>query len=277
MSTALLSGQDLSAKGIHLACPDCHSILARLKTQLQCITCSKAFEIDRGIPLFYAEDAGVSKSMQAYTNKFCLADTAWAYRASFTDDLRKRWRTLHENRLLSKLLAESPTQSILNIPCGSGRLSRPLAERHGLLIEADSSAAQLHLNMEANHSGRAFLNASALAIPLPTDSIDTVVCARLSHHMNRSQDRDNLMAELLRVARNHVIYSFRDYASVSVYSRLLRQREAHATAMKRSEVRAMALKHHAKVLKIASVSKLGARHSYALIKKNPKHPIGHGD
>lgn len=251
---------------IAFSCPRCQRALLRADDSHRCGDCGQSFPVHQGVHCFYL-DSGDPGNLRAYTRSFQRLETAVSYARSFEEVPRKRWRTRRELAVLSALLEDHPGERVLNIPCGSGRLSPPLLRPGGVLLEADSSPDQISLNRERHGEGggRVFLTASAFDIPLPDNAVDTVVCARLSHHLDEAGQREQLLAELLRVASARVVFSFRNHASLPVWSRRLRGRRAHATAMRIAEVRALAARHGGRLLRWRSVSNLGARHTYALI------------
>ena len=255
---------------IRFVCPACRSALGAGRDVFHCGLCGCEFPVSDGVFCFFVEYADEhAVGMRRYTDSFRLPETADAYQQSFERIARKRWRTRRELAVLRALLAGDRGASVLNIPCGSGRLSPPLHDDAVTLLEADSSPGQLSLNRRrfGDREGRIWMTASAFDIPLPDDAVDTVVCARLSHHLDREADRERLLGELLRVARRRVVFSFRNRASLSSLSRRLRARPVHPTAMSLSEVRAIASRHGGRVERCRSVSNLGARHTYALIVK----------
>ncbi len=259
-----------SAERIHFVCPKCRRGVTAAPDGYRCGRCDAHFPVQHGVHCFFvgeATDAGAD--MRTYTDTFRSVETAESYARSFESRARKRWRTRRELAVLERLLGGDPGPSVLNIPCGSGRLSAPLDSEGSILLEADSSPGQIILNRRrfGDRNGCVWLTASAFGIPLPDEAVDTVVCARLSHHLGNGRDRERLLGELLRVARRRVVFSFRNRVSLTSLSRRVRGKPVHATAMSIKEVRRAAEQSGARVLRWRSVSNLGARHSYALIEK----------
>ncbi len=252
---------------IDFVCPDCHGGLAEVGAAWRCDSCDREYPLRDGVVHFYlGADTG---GMRDYTENFFAVDTARGYSASFRRVPRKRWRTMRELAVMRDLVGDSPGPVILNVPCGGGRLSTPLERPGVLLIEADSSPGQLGLNMSrAVTTPRIGMTASAFSLPLPDRSVDTVVCARLSHHLDSDDAREALLAELWRVCRGRLVFSFRDACSLQSLSRRLRGRRLHATAMSRRRLRLAAAALGARVARIRSVSNFGARHSYALLERS---------
>lgn len=193
------------------------------------------------------------------------------YDRSFSESRRKRQRTRRELWILERLLSDQPTsKTLLDIPCGGGRLSAPMAARTHALLEADISPAQLDLALTRNYSVTCPVGmvVSALELPLPDESIDGVICARLSHHLPDAKERETLLGELLRVSKNFVIFSFTDRRSIQSISRRIRGRALKSAAMLPEEIAAIASRYGARLDQCLTVSNLGSRHRYALLVKN---------
>lgn len=269
-----------------LKCPNCHAGLSKIDERLQCDHCGDRFKIQDNVVLFYrdeplpdsrsrgkADDDGDELareySADRYRQTFQRADVVLRYNESFEEKPRKRRRTSRELEIIRRLLA-SQTQArfILNLPCGGGRLSTPIASRTECLIEADSSLAQLLINKNKSNADQRtiWMTASGLNIPLQDNSVDGVVCVRLSHHLN-SEQRDSLLKELLRVARAFVIFSYRDELSLLTLSRWIRRKPLGHSSMSQRRIKCITGSLGARLVSNPSVSMLGSRHRYALLSK----------
>lgn len=208
-------------------------------------------------------------SADRYRQTFQRADVARRYNESFTEKPRKRRRTSRELEIIRRLLAsQAQARFILNLPCGGGRLSAPIASRTDCLIEADSSLAQLLVdkNKTDAHQRTVWMTASGLNIPLQDNSVDGVVCARLSHHL-KSELRETLLRESLRVAKDFVIFSYRDKFSLLALSRWLRRKPLGDVSMSQHQIITIAGSLGARLVSNPAVSMLGSRHRYALLSK----------
>lgn len=149
---------------------------------------------------------------------------AEAYKADYQNKLHRKWSDKRERALLARYFAELGHQeSILDLPCGHGRLSDLLKSRCDRLIEADWSFTMVSLN-QRDHGldARRYFRASALEIPLPDRSVDTVVSFRLSHHLETPQLRERHLQELFRVAKKAVIVTWFSATSLKNLLRELR-------------------------------------------------------
>lgn len=120
-----------------------------------------------------------------------------------------------EVRCIKRMLgALPPGATVLDLPCGTGRLLPALLRRGYRVTEADSSSSMVEKAREtlARIGGREeqvqFIVADALGTGLPDRSFDAVICNRLLHHFPDSETRRRVLAELARVARGRIVVSF---------------------------------------------------------------------
>lgn len=129
------------------------------------------------------------------------------------DGLARRlsnWRDMQlARRALS--IAGDPTL-VLDLPCGAGRFWPVLAEHPGrVIVAADNSADMLEV-ARATQAPEIVarvrtMQTSAFAIDLPADSVDSIFCMRLLHHIGESENRLAMLREFHRVSRDTVILS----------------------------------------------------------------------
>jgi 2-polyprenyl-3-methyl-5-hydroxy-6-metoxy-1,4-benzoquinol methylase len=116
-----------------------------------------------------------------------------------------------EQRALSAALTwvrrQIPQPSVLDVPCGTGRITR-LWLQHGLVVTAgDVSPAMLRVAQEkcAQFGNRVRFQLMDLDQPLPDErAYDVVSCIRLLHHLDAA-DRATVLRHLARAARYYVI------------------------------------------------------------------------
>jgi ubiquinone/menaquinone biosynthesis C-methylase UbiE len=104
--------------------------------------------------------------------------------------------------------------SVLDLPCGAGRLLPELASRGFEVTAADSSSHMIELarqyargqNLHIKDS--AFIVASVFELPFADMSFDAVVCNRLFHHFREPHVRRRALAELSRTCRGPIVVSF---------------------------------------------------------------------
>jgi len=124
-----------------------------------------------------------------------------------------------ERACLEKLVckrAAAPGQTVLDMPCGYGRIAPLLVELGLIPLWADISfamAQRVSRRPEAQ-SGIGQLVGRAEQIPLATNAVDGATCIRLIEHFRLGQSRTDMMRELGRVVRHWLVVSFYDGASI---------------------------------------------------------------
>ena len=118
--------------------------------------------------------------------------------------------------LLRRLRAGAGS-SILDLPCGTGRLAGALLPVASFYVGADVSGAMLGEARNAHDAPLA--QASAAALPFADNSFDVIVCCRLLHHLRGGAELATVLRELVRVSRRLVIASFFDGASWGAWRR----------------------------------------------------------
>lgn len=151
---------------------------------------------------------------------------ASAYKADYQRKLHRRLSDQRERALLTRYFdAIGPVDTILDLPCGHGRLAGLLQQRCQRLLAADWSLTMVALNRQDHGaSAHGYLRCSALEIPLPAASVDVVVSFRLSHHLETQDLREQHLRELFRVAAKAVIVTW--FSATSLKNRLRQVRVA---------------------------------------------------
>jgi SAM-dependent methyltransferase len=101
---------------------------------------------------------------------------------------------------------------VLDVPCGTGRLSAMLA-RHAA-SRAGVDVSQPMLAQARIDAGVRLAQASAEHLPFAARSFDVVVCCRLLHHLRGSELLERVVGELVRVSDRLVVASYWDAASL---------------------------------------------------------------
>ncbi|MEX2295559.1 MAG: methyltransferase domain-containing protein [Gemmatimonadota bacterium] len=263
-----------------MRCPHCSGALSVAGEALVCADCGTAFPVREGIPLLAVH--GTAETWAADTSSYTSADyqrtyedlgEASGYNEAYRRERTKRWSTEREYRILSTLLGTQPkSEVLLDLPSGGGRLSAALSSHTDLLVEADIGFGQLLYN-RGNHSDRedrVWLTASAFHIPFRDAAMDGVVCCRLCHHLPTPEERERLVAELLRVARRFVIMTFFDRHSVKNLLRRARapfNKKPPKMTMTVARVGELAAAGGAKLEAYPPLSHLVSGHRYALMVK----------
>ena len=259
-----------------LVCPACRGGLHIDQHDITCVNCKQVYSIHESIPQFaiYKNDeAAIKKVIERATNnydqRYVDFEKARNYNLKYDRKLLKRLSTVREYQILQRLLGQQKhCAAMLEIPCGGGRISPQLVNATDLLIQADVGLGQILYGMsqEKLKIPQIWMTASAFRIPLQDSSVDAAVCIRLSHHLPTSKQREDLLAELLRVTRRYVVMTFFDYHSIKNTLRRLRNSK-HKLTMTLSQVSSVAAAHGAKLVACPRLSIIGSGHRYALMVK----------
>lgn len=149
---------------------------------------------------------------------------AAAYRADYQNKLHRKWSDRRERALLSRYFQTiGLVESILDLPCGHGRLSGFLQQRCKRLIEADWSFSMVSLSRkDSSKDAHGHMRCSALEIPLPDRSVEVALSFRLSHHLETQELRERHLRELFRVSNQAVVVTWFSASSLKNRLRQLR-------------------------------------------------------
>jgi len=130
-------------------------------------------------------------------------------------------RHARELLLLERVFPGRPGETVLDLPCGAGRLSPWLQQRGCAVVAADGALAMLQqAGQQQTGLPRAVL-ADALAMPFADRAVDGVVTFRFLHHLT-DELSDRVIAEACRVAGRFVVVSFFHPCSAHHLQRRLR-------------------------------------------------------
>ena len=136
-----------------------------------------------------------------------------------------RWKHRHDEALVAALLARSgPHASVLDLPCGTGRLFPVLRRTVPLVFGADLALEMMQAGRAARQGEAVPLfQADALRLPLADASVDALVSLRFLFHFERAE-RVAMLREFARVARRAVLVQTRLAANLKHAGRWLRSR-----------------------------------------------------
>jgi len=241
------------------------------------------FPVIAGIPQLVVESSGEDWKVQdpagssaAYAGQYQALDDATRYNAMYKGRASKRATTSREFQLIRRhIRSQEPCRTILDLPCGGGRLSRAIADSapDAIILEADIGLGQVQYARENGLGGdrQFFLTASGFHIPVRDGGVDGVVCSRLLHHLPSVAEQERLIQELLRVARRFAVLTFFDYYSVKNTLRRLRapfNRKPPKITLKPERLREIGKRHGAELIAMPYLFFLSSGHRYALLRKN---------
>ena len=149
---------------------------------------------------------------------------AEAYKSDYETKLHRKVSDRLERRIFARFFERiGRCESVLDLPCGAGRLFSLLGEHSERVVEADWSRTMLELDRSDHDAAAAgYVRCSGLELPFADDSVDLVVSIRLSHHLDRHEDRERHLRELFRVADRAVIVTWFSATSMKNLLRRLR-------------------------------------------------------
>ncbi|MCY2958934.1 MAG: class I SAM-dependent methyltransferase [Planctomycetota bacterium] len=135
------------------------------------------------------------------------AEHARAY-ATRWDSGRGRARDARKQRALEASFEHlGAFGSVLDAPCGTGRMTKFLGTR-GTYIGIDLAPAMLR-EARARHADARYVVGDLTRLPLADRSVDVAVCIRLMHLVRDPVLRVSFLRELARVSRVGVVVDFR--------------------------------------------------------------------
>ena len=171
-------------------------------------------------------------SHAAAREKFDSPEMAAIYRAKFVGTSKDR----REKRcILRGLAGVAKGALVLDLPCGTGRITTFLVDEGFKVVAADASQHMLEeardacLRQQGGDEARLddavrFSHEDVMRIGFPDGAFDAVVSNRLFHHFTEPATRRRALSELARVSRGPVVVSF--FCSFALSA--LKQRIANA-------------------------------------------------
>lgn len=136
--------------------------------------------------------------------------------------LSNRFELAMMRKALRRVYATAPFHTVLDCASGTGRFLPVLAE-FGVTVLAMDTSSEMLLQGRRHHGlfkhPPTLAVGSALSLPLRTDSVDLVFCARLIQHFPDPESRIQILSEFARVARVGVVVSFFDACSFRAWRR----------------------------------------------------------
>lgn len=177
------------------------------------------------------ENNGVTE--YAFSRKYD-AEHAHKYYEKHASGFWRKISSWREVGMARKALAlAGHPRSVLDMPCGTGRFWKMLAEESGRQIfAADSSRPMIETGLalrapEVRARIKKTFQCSAFETGLPDNFVECVFCIRLLHHITKSEDRVKMLKEFARVGSESVVVSLWVDGNFKAY-RLKRKLERRA-------------------------------------------------
>ena len=156
-----------------------------------------------------------SASHRLANQRFGRKSLAEKYPSEYSDN----WRDRRELACIVECLNSIPAGSkVLDLPCGTGRMTRTLVARGYDVTSADASPAMLARAKDHYAAYRAERGAAAphvdfsvrdvLATGFANDEFDGISCIRLFHHFSEADTRRRALAELRRICHGPIVVTF---------------------------------------------------------------------
>jgi ubiquinone/menaquinone biosynthesis C-methylase UbiE len=151
----------------------------------------------------------------------------------YPSEYSNRWRDRREKNCILECLQSFPSGGhVLDLPCGTGRLTRMLLERGHRVTGADVSEAMLgHARRNYAEYCKQYDKKSpavkfeirdVLSTGLKTDEFDAITCIRLFHHFAEASTRRLALTELRRICRGTIVVTFLNSFALDRYSSWLK-------------------------------------------------------
>jgi len=208
-----------------LRCPDDRSSELRLieppsppdgeleDGRLECPTCGRVFSLAGGIPsLLPADSAATVGSPDEDGDAPSAADRAIAVERGARDEESQLYDRLYDDRAYRfeletyvLQLDARPGERVLDVGCGTGRVTKEYLDRPGQVVAADHSLAslrQFRTRMSDVSAERLVLvHCDARRLPFPSAYFDAAVATSLFSNLPTAETRDAALREIRRVLR----------------------------------------------------------------------------
>ena len=164
----------------------------------------------------------------AYKKRFYRsADVASDYDAHRLGTPLRRSRYRRQWALIRRILADlQGVRRVLDLPCGTGRYTGPLAESGYRVAGADISREMMEMARRKRPPGDGvlgYLQADAERLPLADGAVDCVVSIRFTFHLD-SPARVRVLREMKRVSSRWVLLDYRHLYTLRYLRRVTAQR-----------------------------------------------------
>src|SRR5262245_29663190 len=164
------------------------------------------------------------RQLEMYAGARRQRERAESYATKYDRELHKRISSYFERRAIRRALAITDARSatVLDVPCGAGRLTSLLLPVASRLVSCDYSPAMLDVFRETWNEP-CFVG-SAFDLPFADRAVDVVFSARLSHHIASDARRADYLREIMRISATWVIVTIFDRSSLKYRIRELSRR-----------------------------------------------------
>jgi SAM-dependent methyltransferase len=211
------------------------------------------------------------QQLEKYAGNQRRDSQAASYATKYDRELHKRISSHFERRAIRRALALTGARhaTVLDVPCGAGRLTPLLQPVSSRLLSCDYSRAMLR-QFERAHRAPCFVG-SAFELPFADRAFDVVFSARLSHHIASDERRAAYLREVMRTSARWVIVTIFDRDSLKsrlreISRRFTGKRGKHAFA--RSELEQIAAAAGFRIAGGEPLSRLFSGHVFYVLRRD---------
>ncbi|MBY0525816.1 MAG: oligosaccharide flippase family protein [Gemmataceae bacterium] len=124
-------------------------------------------------------------------------------------------------KVLRTALAELPAPAVLDVPCGTGRITELLLEQGLAVTGGDISLAMIEAAQAKLGDRVRFKHLDLERLDLPDQSFDLITCIRLFNHIGAAE-QERILQELARVSRRFVVLNLSFSSSLYRYTPYLK-------------------------------------------------------
>ena len=140
-------------------------------------------------------------------NVYSLPEIAASYDEHRLNTNYKRYKHFAEVKSLLDLLAKKKKHKILEVGCGTGRITQELVKKGYTVKPTDVSPAMISEYLKKKTLPKPVLTKDSL-LPFPNNSYQTAVSIRVVWHILKKEERERFIFELIRVASEGIVADF---------------------------------------------------------------------
>lgn len=199
---------------------------------------------------------------------------AESYSTKYDRELHKRVSSYFERRAVERALARTGVRqgTILDVPCGAGRLTPLLARVARRLVSVDYSPAMIDVfKRRFGDQHPQALVGDSFRLPFRDGAFDVVYSARLSHHIGDEALRLAHLREVMRVSRAWTIVTVFDSRSLKNLLRDVRRvfnkKKQAKNTLSREQVADVAAASGFSVVDAIPLSRLASGHVFYVLQR----------
>jgi ubiquinone/menaquinone biosynthesis C-methylase UbiE len=210
---------------------------------------------------------------QQRLDRYKSHEGAASYNVKYEKELHKRINTKREHKVIRKAFActNPPHATMLDFPMGVARLYPAYKEFVERLHGADVSHEMLKFSREnAAEADPTLAQMSAMHMGYKDRAVPCIFSCRLAHHIRPIDERNQYLAEIMRVADEWIVLTYFNYNSVKNILRRIRapfNKKKPKITIAPSELKKIADSHGWDVVATFPLSRLFSGHNFTVLKR----------